>query len=315
MQRLVLKRIFGGDRIKGMMERMGMEEDEQIQHPWLSRAIANAQRKVEGHNFQIRKNLLEYDDVMNQQRTTVYGRRREILTHESNKDMVLDMIDQVVTEIVDESVPPQIKEGFAPSLLEERVKARFNMPFSFSDVPAEAKTQEEIGKFLYDRVVAYYEEREQENVPEVMRRIETILLLQTLDALWKDHLLSMDHLKEGIGLRGYGQKDPLLEYKKEGFGLFRNMMNRFTSDVAEKLFRVRVTTEESVSRAAETGRTMQPTAVSHDEVTAFAAGAPAEAKGDYGRRPGTVRRQVPKVGRNDPCPCGSGKKYKKCCGA
>ena len=310
-----LLRIFGGDRIKGMMERMGMEEDEQIQHPWLSRAIANAQRKVEGHNFQIRKNLLEYDDVMNQQRTTVYGRRREILTHENNKDMVLDMIDQVVTEVVDESVPREIKEDFNPSLLEERAQARFNMPFSFTDVPAEVKTQEEIGKFLYDRVVAYYEERERENAPEIMRRIETILLLQTLDALWKDHLLSMDHLKEGIGLRGYGQRDPLLEYKKEGFGLFRNMMNRFVSDVTEKLFRVRVTTEESVSRAAEAGGPMQPTAVSHEEVTAFAARAPAEARGDYGRRPGTVRRQVPKVGRNDPCPCGSGKKYKKCCGA
>jgi preprotein translocase subunit SecA len=313
-----LLRIFGGDRIKSLMERMGMEEDDEIQHPWLSRAIENAQRKVEGHNFQIRKNLLEFDDVMNQQRSTVYGRRREILTSESNKDMVLDMIDQAATEIIEETLPEKIDGNFDPSMLQERVQGLFNIPFSYSDVPSGLQTVDEIGTRIYDGIVAYYDERVKANTPELMSRIETIILLQTLDQLWKDNLLSMDHLKEGIGLRGYGQKDPLLEYKKEGYLLFKNMMHRFVMDSVEKLFRVQVSTEESVSRAAKQVRASQPMAVSHGETSAFDAKgdyAPDESKGGSGRKQGTVVRNMPKVGRNDPCPCGSGKKYKKCCGA
>jgi len=311
-----LLRVFGGERISGLMERIGMEEDEEIQHPWLSRAIANAQRKVEGHNFQIRKNLLEFDDVMNQQRTTVYGRRREILTGENNKDIVLDMIDQMVTELVEKNVPEKIDEELEPAGLEENVRARFNMSFSLSDVPKGEQNHEGVGRFLFDRVSAYYDEREDANGPEIMRKVEKIILLQTLDGLWKDNLLSMDHLREGIGLRGYGQKDPILEYKKEGFLLFRNMMNSFVADSVEKLFRVQVTTEESVSRAADAGKTRQPMKVSHAETSAFDANAtaPAESRGGTGRRQETVTRQGPKVGRNDPCSCGSGKKYKKCCG-
>ncbi|HPW45532.1 MAG TPA: preprotein translocase subunit SecA [bacterium] len=312
-----LLRIFGGDRISSMMDRIGMEEDEEIQHPWLSRAIANAQRKVEGHNFQIRKNLLEFDDVMNQQRSTVYGRRREILTGASNKDMVMDMIDQMVTEIVEECVPEGVDENFDPSFLEERIRESFNMQFNFADVPADKRNQEGLGRHIFDAVAAYYEERESKNGPELMRRIESIILLQTLDGLWKDNLLSMDHLKEGIGLRGYGQKDPLLEYKKEGFLLFRNMMNRFVSDSIQKLFRVQVTTEESVDKAAEQNRLRRQVHAHRVERSAFDANAaaPDESKGGFGRVQKTVKRDFPKVGRNDPCPCGSGKKYKKCCGA
>ncbi|MFH1830096.1 MAG: preprotein translocase subunit SecA [Pseudomonadota bacterium] len=309
-----LLRIFGGERISGLMERMGMGEEDEIQHPWLTRAIANAQKKVEGHNFQIRKNLLEFDDVMNQQRHTVYGRRRDILTKESSKDMVLDMIDQMTTQIVEECVPEKIDEEFDTKPLEERLLIAFNMPLSMIGIPVELKTQEEIGSYIYDKVCAHYEEREKVNGPLVMRKVETILLLQTLDGLWKDNLLSMDHLKEGIGLRGYGQKDPLLEYKKEGFLLFRNMMNKFVEDSVNKLYRVQVSTEESLERAEERGRTHQPVQVSHESKSAFDASAPAESRGDHGRRAGTVRREAPKVGRNDPCPCGSGKKYKKCCG-
>ncbi|MBT3181669.1 MAG: preprotein translocase subunit SecA [Deltaproteobacteria bacterium] len=312
-----LLRVFGGERISGLMDRIGMEEDEEIQHPWLSRAIENAQRKVEGHNFLIRKNLLEFDDVMNQQRTTVYGRRREILQNASSKDMVLDMVDQLVTEVVESSVPEKIDANFDPSLLEERVTTRFNMSFSFSEISQDIKNQQDFGSDLFDRVCAYYNEREEANGVEMMRRIETILLLQTLDSLWKDHLLSMDHLKEGIGLRSYGQKDPLLEYKKEGYILFRNMMDRFVSDVTEKLFRVQVTTEDSVAKAAEAGKAKQPVRVEHAEARAFDSNAlaPDESKGGRGRKQETVKRDAPKVGRNDPCPCGSGKKHKKCCGA
>ena len=273
---------------------------------------------MEGHNFQIRKSLLEFDDVMNQQRTTVYGRRRDILTNESNKDMVFDMIDQIVTEVIEGNVPEKIEEGFDPKPFEEAIRARFNMPFYFSEVPADKRTQEEIGSYLYERVVAYYDEREGRNGTELMRRIETIILLQTLDQIWKDHLLSMDHLRDGIGLRGYGQKDPLLEYKKEGFLLFRNMMNQFVSDSVEKLFRVQVTSEDSVSRARQAQAAQQsraPVSMNRDAVSAFASSAPAESRGDSGRKQETVRHDVPKAGRNDPCPCGSGRKYKKCCGA
>jgi len=309
-----LLRVFGGERISGLMERMGMEEEDEIQHPWLSRAIANAQRKVEGHNFQIRKNLLEFDDVMNQQRHTVYGRRREILTNESNKDMVLDMIDQAVTEIVEECVPEKVGDEFDAKSLEERLLAAFNLPVSAIGLAPEMRTQEEIGTRIYDSVVAHYEEREKANGPEVMRRVEKILLLQTLDGLWKDNLLSMDHLREGVGLRGYGQRDPILEYKKEGYLLFRNMMDRFVVDCVGKIFRVQVSTEESLERAEQSRKQAAPTRVSHEEASAFDATAPAESRGDYGKRQATIRRDVPKVGRNDPCPCGSGKKYKKCHG-
>ncbi|HPQ81243.1 MAG TPA: preprotein translocase subunit SecA, partial [bacterium] len=313
-----LLRVFGGERIGSLMERMGMQEHEEIEHPWLTRAIANAQRKVEGHNFQIRKSLLDFDDVMNQQRSTVYGRRREILTNESNKDMVLDMIDQIVTEIVEANVPEKIESEYDPKQFEEAVRARFNMPFSFDEISLEKRSQEGVGAHVYERVVAYYDEREDKNGPDLMRRIETIILLQTLDQIWKDHLLSMDHLREGIGLRGYGQKDPLLEYKKEGFLLFRNMMNQFVTDSVEKLFRVQVSSEDSVSRARQAQSAQQaraPVSMSRDQVSAFAASAPEESRGDSGRRQETVKRDAPKVGRNDPCPCGSGKKYKRCHGA
>ena len=310
-----LLRVFGGERIQGLMSRLGMEEGEEIQHPWLSRAIANAQKKVEGHNFLIRKSLLEYDDVMNQQRTTVYGRRREILTKDDLKDLVLDMVDQSVTEIVDIHIPDKITDEFDSKPLEEMTQSRFNMPFRFTDISASEQNPEGVGRYLYDNAIAYYEEREKANSADVMRHVEKIILLQTLDHLWKDHLLQMDHLKEGIGLRSYGQKDPLLEYKREGFVLFRNMMNSFARDTTEKCFRVQVTSEESVQKAeaAEMG-VPAPSAISHQEINAFAQNAPREARGDEGQRVTTVKRTGAKVGRNDPCPCGSGKKYKKCCG-
>ncbi|MBI4211628.1 MAG: SEC-C domain-containing protein, partial [Deltaproteobacteria bacterium] len=307
-----LLRIFGGERISGIMERMGMREDEEIQHPLLSRAIANAQRKVEAHNFQIRKNLLEFDDVMNQQRATVYSRRREILAGENNRELVLDMIDQCVTEIVEENIPVSGNDPFDPASIEEPIRQRFNLPFSFGELPAGIKGQEAIGQILFERVVKYYEEREAQNDPEIMNKIARILMLQTLDQLWKDHLLQMDHLKEGIGLRGYAQKDPLLEYKKEGFLMFRNMMASFTIDVVEKLFRVQVTSSESVARAERIAKRM-PAVEVHPSAGAFASEEQARPRAKSATQP--LPLEFSGVGRNDPCPCGSGKKYKKCHGA
>jgi len=310
-----LLRIFGGERISQMMDRLGMEEDEEITHPWLSRAIENAQKKVEGHNFLIRKNLLEFDDVMNQQRTAVYSKRRQILSGTDLKDMIIDMIDEVVTGLVENELPENVDPLFDLKPFEETIYNYFNMPINLTPLIKEKTASDEIGQFVYDKAIEYYKERELANTPELMRQVEKIILLQTLDSLWKDHLLQMDHLKEGMGLRGYGQKDPLLEYKREGYMLFRNMMEQFAKDVIQKVFRVQITAQESISKAAEAGSTtMQPLLVSHREISAFSNNAPEESRGDAGRVVKTIRYQGVKIGRNEPCPCGSGKKYKKCCG-
>lgn len=334
-----LLRVFGGDRIKKLMEMFGMKEDEVIEHPWLSRAIANAQKRVEDHNFSIRKNLLEYDDVMNQQRHTVYDLRREILASADLKEKVLDMIDQLVSEIVDKFVPDKvILSTFESRPFEEKVHQQFG--FVPRDLLKDGLGGNEVGEALYNEVVKLYEKKELTFGAEVMRQVEKFLLLSNLDALWKDHLLSMDHLKEGIGLRGYGQRDPLLEYKKEGYGAFREMMARFAQDVVEKVMRVQLAREEKVAVNLEQ-RPKRALQEGHAETSAFAARLPADA-GVAGaatagasnalqsagvmsasNRPEVVRGTVvhaAKVGRNDPCPCGAKKadgtpmKYKHCHG-
>ncbi len=319
-----LLRVFGGDRIKGLMERLGMQEDEVIEHPWLSRAIANAQKKVEDHNFSIRKHILEYDDVMNQQRTTVYGLRRELLAGEDCKDKVLNMIDRVISGIVDGFVPDKIDiDEFESKPFEEKVRAQFGFEFSIANLPADKHTRDGVGEELFNFATKFYDEKEKEYSPGVMRHVERFIVLSNLDTLWKDHLLQMDHLKEGIGLRGYGQKDPLLEYKKEGFGMFAGMMDRFAADVVEKVFKVQIR-KEADAKSLEVSRS-QPVTEQHGATNAFAVGrTAAQALSEAGpmaagNRPGqakqvTIKNEGPKVGRNDPCPCGSGKKYKKCCG-
>jgi preprotein translocase subunit SecA len=326
-----LLRIFGGDRIKGLMERLGMGEDEVIEHPWLTKAIANAQKKVEDHNFSIRKHILEYDDVMNQQRTTVYGLRRELLGSEDCKEKVLELSDQMVSSIVDELVPDSVdKDTFDAKPFEERIKNVFGFEFPVGGLNSEKMTREEVGGSLFDASLKFYDGKEAAFGAPILRHIEKFIILSTLDALWKDHLLQMDHLKEGIGLRGYGQKDPLLEYKKEGFAMFVAMMERFAEDVVQKAFRVQVR-QEQVSQMAnlEIAKKRQQMSEGRANINAFAAnraaaqGASAALQAEgvmaASNRPeivqGTVVHQGPKVGRNDPCPCGSGKKYKRCCGA
>jgi preprotein translocase subunit SecA len=325
-----LLRVFGGERISGLMGRLGMGEDEVITHPWLSRAIANAQKRVEDHNFDIRKHILEYDDVMNQQRTTVYGLRRELLEGADCRDKVLDMTDQMVSAIVDEFVPSNIDpDSFEHKSFEDKILNQFGFGFRLSDVKGEKITQDDVGNALYQAAVDFYEEKEKVYGAPMMRHIEKFIVLSTLDALWKDHLLQMDHLKEGIGLRGYGQKDPLLEYKKEGYAMFAAMMQTFAEDVVQKVYRVQVKQEqvEQVSRL-EVQRRRQPIQEQHADMGAFAAhaaGGGAEAALQAhgvmapSNRPDqvhhTVKHEGPVIGRNDPCPCGSGKKHKKCCGA
>jgi preprotein translocase subunit SecA len=296
-----LMRIFGGERVKMIMERVGMEDGEPIEHKYTTRAIENAQKKVEAHNFDIRKHLLEFDDVMNKQREVVYSQRRFILGGENLKDTMQDMIEDLVEEMVDRFTDeqPHYDDWDIPGLT-EALYGQFGVRFQFESVPPEERTSEGITELILHEVLAAYERKEKEVTPEIMRDLEKFVMLQAVDNQWKDHLLSMDHLKEGIGLRGYGQRDPLKEYQREGYEMFLDMSNRIKSDTVRNLFFVRIATGDDLEELAPSRE--QDLQLSHGDSD----GADA--------RPKTVRRQSEKIGRNDPCPCGSGKKYKKCCG-
>ncbi len=294
-----LLRIFGGERISNVMGRLGMEEGEPIEHNWISKAIENAQSKVEGHNFDIRKVLLEYDDVMNQQREVIYQQRREILTGENIKDVVREMIVEQAAEIAstfaDDSVLPEewdIKE------LSDAVYKQFHLQLPLSEETIKELTPESLETLIVEQALSRYEHRESRVGPELLRYLEREIMLMTVDSHWKDHLLNMDHLKEGIGLRGYAQQNPLIIYKKEGFELFANMVSRIKEETLEILFRIRVDDKEALESFGQPKE--QPLIFSGGEETA--------------RKPAPVKRKQKKTGRNEPCPCGSGKKYKKCCG-
>lgn len=324
-----LMRIFGSERIGRMMERLKMDEDEAIFHPWITKAIENAQKKVEAHNFSIRKNVIEFDDVMNQQRKTVYALRREILEGKNLQEKVLDMIDLSADQISQE-YGPSGQDEFNIKPFAERAFQVFDLRISPDNIKGVEITPDGLGEFLYNKAHDFYQEKRNRYGEELSGHIEKVIMLQTLDSLWKDHLLSMDHLREGVGLRGYAQVDPIIAYKREGYTLFETMMATFATDTLEKLFRVEVQEEKVVPMQAQLSAPQMQE--SHAEVSAFgtmAGAAQAQAGGGQGgavlRSPGsppqvaqqtrTVQRNVPKVGRNDPCPCGSGKKYKKCHGA
>jgi preprotein translocase subunit SecA len=300
-----LLRIFGADRLKGFMGRIGMEDGMPIEHRWISRAIENAQKKVEAHNFDIRKHLLEYDDVMNKQREVIYARRRELLSGAPLKDDVFDMCDQLIEEIVEAHADPEVDpEDWQWKAIDEAFfqQLKFHPGITHQSGPAgeTIDSAADLIEVAEDRVRAFYEQRETEFTPPVMRQIEKIVMLQTLDSLWKDHLLAMDHLKEGIGLRGYAQQNPLVEYQKEGFSMFEALMATMQRDVVEKCFSVQVTRQQDVQQMEEQPKP-QKMVMSHGGETQDAG-------------PQTVKRDAEKVGRNDPCPCGSGKKYKRCHG-
>jgi preprotein translocase SecA subunit len=309
-----LLRIFGADRIQGLMERLGMEEGEPIEHRMITRAIANAQSKVEARDFDVRKHLLEYDDVMNKQREIIYGQRREVLMGEALKEQALHMTDTVIDQIVETyGHRPAPSEPLDWAALDDALFKQFNVRLELSDEQRQELEGEALADFLSERLRQVYEHREQEFGEPVMRQIEKIFMLQTIDQLWKDHLLSMDHLKEGIGLRGYAQKNPLQEYKKEGFAMFEDMINRVHEETVQKLFSVQVSREEDLDRIEARRRQQQAQMVTSGGGTATAGGAPGAPR--QAQRPVTQRRDGDKVGRNDPCPCGSGKKYKKCHGS
>ena len=298
-----LLRIFGADRLKGLMGRIGMEDGVPIEHRWISRAIENAQKKVEAHNFDIRKHLLEYDDVMNKQREVVYHRRRELLGDAALKEDILDMCDELIDAIVAAHADPEKDAAdWDWKEIEEAFFRQFKFRPGFREGDgADINTPDELIDRAIARVRQIYDQREAEFTEPVTRQIEKIVLLQTLDSLWKDHLLAMDHLKEGIGLRGYGQRNPLVEYQKEGFDMFEAMMRVMQQDVVEKVFSVQVRREQDVQQIEQPQQRPQRVMMSHGGETVSS-------------EPQTVKRDVNKVGRNDPCPCGSGKKYKRCHG-
>ncbi len=308
-----LLRIFGSDRIAGIMDKLGMKEGEPIEHSLVTKAIENAQKRVEAHNFEIRKHLLEYDDVMNQQREVVYSLRKRILAGEGLREMVMEMIEEVLDDLIDRYTDPK---SYPEEWDLEGLKEAFKRTFSFEPtLPEEIKDlkQEGLRELLLGQAKEFYEEKEGTMGPEVMREVEKFLLLQSLDSHWKDHLLNIDHLKEGIGLRGYAQKDPLIEYKKEGYEMFLEMLFEVKEDAVRKLFAVQIAPEEEVPTLEEF-RTPELLLLRGglDFLPAREVPPPPPPEGEG--KPVPYRRTGRKIGRNEPCPCGSGKKYKHCCG-
>jgi len=295
-----LLRIFGSHRVAYVMDRLKIPEGEPIEHGMISKAIENAQKKVEGQNFEIRKHLIEYDDVMNTQRKVIYTQRKEVLAGENLRDIVLSIIDELIEDTVatfcPEKTPPR---DWNWNALGEDFYGLFNMLFVAPENIDEKLTQAQLVKQLKAQVHHRLQEREEEFSTPVFEHLMKVLLLQVIDSQWKDHLLSIDHLKEGIGLRGYAQQDPKEAYKREAYGLFMEMMGRIRQEVIEKLFRIQLAREDDVERMEEQQRRRR---IELNRVGGE----------DQMRKP--VTRQEKKVGRNDPCPCGSGQKYKKCCG-
>jgi preprotein translocase subunit SecA len=296
-----LLRIFGSERIRKVMDKLGMEEGEPIEHKLVTRAIGTAQKRVEAHNFEIRKHLLEYDDVMNKQREVVYGMRREILEGESQEEAIREWLDELTIGLLDlyASVDAH-PEDWDLKGLNEALHRQFDVRLPAEAQHGEVVSREGLEEVVRQAVEARYKSREEALGAERMRGLERMVMLQVIDTQWKDHLLSMDHLKEGIGLRGYGQRDPLTEYKREAFDLFQEMVGRIKTTVVEWLFKIELVQESA------------PTVLRRPWTDAQ------ESRGESAdplvpARPAVRNASGQKVGRNDPCPCGSGKKYKKCC--
>jgi preprotein translocase subunit SecA len=315
-----LMRLFASDRIMSIMDKLGMEEGQVIEHPWVSRAIEVAQKRVETHNFEIRKQLLEYDNVMNKQREAIYGLRRSILESDNVKDHIVEAIlDETAVTIDQYLFSGKGEATWDVDGLELSLKTRFNFDISPLKDRLQDISPEQLKEEISQEIVKLYDRREQEVPPEQLRQLEKFILLNVIDAKWKDHLYAMDQLREGVGLRSYGQRDPLIEYKREGFGMFQLMFSTINQEVAETIFKVQMV--HGPGRAPRGVFSSTPQNFVHNEFSSLsgdhAAGPgapPPEPNMTPQGTPGTHHKSDPKVGRNDPCPCGSGKKYKKCCG-
>lgn len=324
-----LMRLFGSDRISGIMEKLGIEEGEVLEHPWLNRSIERAQRRVEQQNFSIRKRTLEYDDVMNTQREIIYGFRSEVLRAEDPREHLLDVAEEVISGKAAEAVAGGNDDAFAEFVL--WANTAFPLGLKSEEVEAFRAHEDALTTEVLDRVKEAYELKVQSEHPDGLKMLERMIVIQAVDTHWQEYLRGMDALRQGVGLRAYGQRDPLVEYKHEAFEMFSQLMDRIKGDVANRMFRfaTSMTSYENFLRA------LPRTAAVHRETSALDQARGAARAG--GGRPAAggsssgadqafdhamqasaaqpIRRDAPKVGRNDPCPCGSGKKYKKCCGA
>jgi preprotein translocase subunit SecA len=302
-----LLRIFGSERISKIMDRLGIEEDQPIEHGLVTKAIENAQRKVEAHNFEIRKHLLEYDNVMNKQREVIYSQRREVLGSEDLKETVTEMIEEQGEGLVDFYADEKEHPGdWDLKALQDAVYQQFSFKWSIPSLEGNGIRRDQLTERIVQNAKEFYQRREEAFGAPMLRYLEKVIMLQSIDYHWKDHLLAIDQLKEGIGLRGYGQKDPLIEYQKEAYQMFLEMLDRIKKDTVEKLFAIQVAKEQQEAKQIKMER-KQTFVMSRGEAAEGGGGKTEDGKGV------TVRREGKKVGRNDPCPCGSGKKYKRCC--
>lgn len=297
-----LMRIFASDRIAGIMDKLGWEKGEPIEHKMITRSIEGAQKKVEGRNFDIRKHLLEYDDVLNTQREVVYSLRKEILSGgEDLKEHFYQVVEVVVDELSLYHLPDRPDSDTDFTDIQDTLQRIFTLESELTEQISGNATRESIAEHLKSEIKQSYETKENEIGSEILRQVERYIMLQTLDYLWKEHLLNMDHLREGINLRGYAQKDPLLEYKKEGFDMFTSTMKVYNEEICEKLFKVQPVSEVNLKEMEERRK-------QEEQNITFGRG---EEQEERVQKP--IRREK-KIGRNAPCPCGSGLKYKKCCG-
>ena len=306
-----LMRIFAGERMTNMMRKLGMQRGEAIEHPWVNRAIENAQRKVEARNFDVRKQLLEYDDVANDQRRVVYSQRNELLEEGDISETITAIRGDVLAGVIDQYIAPQsLAEMWDIPGLEERLKQDFLIELPITQWLADDNKlyEEKLRERIEEAVEQAYKQKEEMVGDSVLRQFEKAIMLQSLDQHWKDHLAAMDHLRQGIHLRGYAQKNPKQEYKRESFELFSEMLENLKVDVVGILSKVQVRAEEDVEKVEEQHRKSEnaPREYQHEEAEHVGGEAPQSAQ--------VMARSEPKVGRNDPCPCGSGQKYKQCCG-
>ena len=316
-----LMRLFAADRIKMMMDKLGMEDGQVIEHPLINRALEVAQKRVETFNFEIRKQLIEYDNVMNKQREAIYGLRRNILESDNVNAHIMDAIADVIDQLIDQYLFTGTDEiNWDVEGLDVALNTKFGYDMVFQKDKIRDMDREEIFEMIFKDLKGIYAQRENDIGREHMRQMEKILLLNTIDGKWKDHLYAMDQLKGGVGLRGYAQRDPLVEFKREGYEMFHMMYASINQEVAELIYKIRPVMGERKSRGVFSSLPQNFihndfSGMSADAVAKVAPSAPAgEPEPPDPAAPRPVRRSQEKVGRNDPCPCGSGKKYKKCCG-
>jgi preprotein translocase subunit SecA len=308
-----LMRIFASERVSGLMQKLGLEKGESIEHPWVSKAIENAQRKVEGHNFDIRKQLLQYDDVANDQRRVIYDQRNEIMEASDIADTIVSIREDVVNQLIDVYIPAQsIEEQWDIAGLQAALEDEFSCKLNIQELldTDDSLHEDSLRELILKTISDDYAKKEILAGAEVLRHFEKSVMLQTLDSLWRDHLGAMEHLRQGIHLRGYAQKDPKQEYRREAFELFTSLLDTLKRDVVQLVTKVQVRAEEDVQAVDEQRRIHQTMEYKHDDANALGE----EKNDEQADKAQPFKRSDKKIGRNDPCPCGSGKKFKQCHG-